>query len=292
MSRSETVWIVDDDRSIRWVLEKALQQEGMTTQSFDSADGVMSRLARQAPDVIISDIRMPGASGLDLLARIREQHPRLPVIIMTAHSDLDSAVASYQGGAFEYLPKPFDVDEAVSLVKRANQHAQEQQGLEVATDPIELAIGQDPQQAGLGVGWHVADLVEEQSAAVGLLEAPAPQVGRAGERALFMAEQLGFHQVLGDRRHVQGDERRSRPRAVAMQGMGYQLLAGAGLAVDQHCDVGVAQAPDGAEHLLHRRRFADDLRGASQGRGHFQACLLYTSPSPRDRQKSRMPSSA
>lgn len=130
MSRSETVWIVDDDRSIRWVLEKALQQEGMTTQSFDSADGVMSRLARQQPDVIISDIRMPGASGLDLLARIREQHPRLPVIIMTAHSDLDSAVASYQGGAFEYLPKPFDVDEAVALVKRANQHAQEQQSQE------------------------------------------------------------------------------------------------------------------------------------------------------------------
>ena len=129
MSRSETVWIVDDDRSIRWVLEKALQQEGMTTQSFDSADGVMGRLARQQPDVIISDIRMPGASGLELLAQIREQHPRLPVIIMTAHSDLDSAVASYQGGAFEYLPKPFDVDEAVSLVKRANQHAQEQQGL-------------------------------------------------------------------------------------------------------------------------------------------------------------------
>ncbi len=106
------------------------KKPGMTTQSFDSADGVMSRLARQQPDVIISDIRMPGASGLDLLARIREQHPRLPVIIMTAHSDLDSAVASYQGGAFEYLPKPFDVDEAVSLVKRANQHAQEQQGME------------------------------------------------------------------------------------------------------------------------------------------------------------------
>ncbi|MFZ3155760.1 nitrogen regulation protein NR(I) [Pseudomonas sp.] len=129
MSRSETVWIVDDDRSIRWVLEKALQQEGMTTQSFDSADGVLSRLSRQQPDVIISDIRMPGASGLELLARIRELHPRLPVIIMTAHSDLDSAVASYQGGAFEYLPKPFDVDEAVSLVKRANMHAQEQQSL-------------------------------------------------------------------------------------------------------------------------------------------------------------------
>src|SRR5690606_5692624 len=126
MSRSETVWIVDDDRSIRWVLEKALQQEGLNTQCFESADGVLNRLTRQQPDVIISDIRMPGTSGLDLLAEIRQLHPRLPVIIMTAHSDLDSAVASYQGGAFEYLPKPFDVDEAVSLVKRANLHAQEQ----------------------------------------------------------------------------------------------------------------------------------------------------------------------
>ncbi|WP_324732092.1 nitrogen regulation protein NR(I) [Pseudomonas paeninsulae] len=134
MSRSETVWIVDDDRSIRWVLEKALQQAGMTTQSFDSADGVLSHLSRQQPDVIVSDIRMPGSSGLELLARIRELYPRLPVIIMTAHSDLESAVASYQGGAFEYLPKPFDVDEAVSLVQRAYQHAQEQQGLQV---PVE-----------------------------------------------------------------------------------------------------------------------------------------------------------
>ncbi|WP_236199143.1 two-component system response regulator NtrC [Pseudomonas pseudonitroreducens] len=146
MSRSETVWIVDDDRSIRWVLEKALQQEGMTTVSFDSADSVMSRLGRQQPDVIISDIRMPGASGLDLLAQIREVHPRLPVIIMTAHSDLDSAVASYQGGAFEYLPKPFDVDEAVSLVKRANQHAQEQQGLEAPANQTRTPeiIGEAP----------------------------------------------------------------------------------------------------------------------------------------------------
>jgi len=146
MSRSETVWIVDDDRSIRWVLEKALQQEGMTTVSFDSADSVITRLGRQQPDVIISDIRMPGASGLDLLAQIRELHPRLPVIIMTAHSDLDSAVASYQGGAFEYLPKPFDVDEAVSLVKRANQHAQEQQGLEAPTNQTRTPeiIGEAP----------------------------------------------------------------------------------------------------------------------------------------------------
>ncbi len=146
MSRTETVWIVDDDRSIRWVLEKALQQAGLSTVSFENADSVLQRLNREQPSVILSDIRMPGASGLELLATLHAQYPRLPVIIMTAHSDLDSAVASYQGGAFEYLPKPFDVDEAVSLVKRALQHAHEQQNLAA---PAELAptpeiIGEAP----------------------------------------------------------------------------------------------------------------------------------------------------
>ncbi len=136
MKRLETVWVVDDDRSIRWVLEKALQRAGLTCQSFDSADSLLHRLSLEQPTVILSDIRMPGASGLDLLARIRELYPRLPVIIMTAHSDLESAVASYQGGAFEYLPKPFDVDEAVSLVKRAALHAREQDAL---ATPVEQA---------------------------------------------------------------------------------------------------------------------------------------------------------
>jgi len=128
MSQVANVWIVDDDRSIRWVLEKALQQAGMQPVCFDSADSALLRLRRQQrPDVLISDIRMPGSSGLELLASVRELHPGLPVIIMTAHSDLDSAVASYQGGAFEYLPKPFDVDEAVALVHRALAHSEEQE---------------------------------------------------------------------------------------------------------------------------------------------------------------------
>lgn len=126
MTRTADVWIVDDDRSIRWVLEKALQQDGMQPVCFESADTALARLQRQQrPDVLISDIRMPGTSGLELLSSIREHYPKLPVIIMTAHSDLDSAVASYQGGAFEYLPKPFDVDEAVSLVRRALAHSHE-----------------------------------------------------------------------------------------------------------------------------------------------------------------------
>ena len=122
MSQQDTVWIVDDDRSIRWVLEKTLEQEGIQAKLFDNAEALMSLLEHEKPSVIISDIRMPGMDGLTLLTKIQEENPYLPVIIMTAHSDLDSAVASYQGGAFEYLPKPFDVEEAVSLVKRAILH--------------------------------------------------------------------------------------------------------------------------------------------------------------------------
>lgn len=119
------VWVIDDDRSIRWVLEKALEQSSIQVTTFDRADTALRQLVRQAPDVLITDIRMPGTDGLELLKQVGELYPDLPVIIMTAHSDLESAVASYQGGAFEYLPKPFDVDEAVSLVQRALTHAEE-----------------------------------------------------------------------------------------------------------------------------------------------------------------------
>jgi two-component system nitrogen regulation response regulator GlnG len=113
------VWVVDDDASIRWVLERALKQAGMTSRSFEQADAALGALRQGAPDVLVTDIRMPGRSGLEMLEEIRARRPRLPVIVMTAHSDLDSAVAAYQGGAFEYLPKPFDIDQAVELVRRA-----------------------------------------------------------------------------------------------------------------------------------------------------------------------------
>jgi len=125
MRASGNVWVVDDDRSIRWVLEKALTSAGVETLTFESADDLIRRLEREQPDAIVSDIRMPGTDGLALLNHIQQVSPDMPIIIMTAHSDLDSAVASYQGGAFEYLPKPFDVDEAVALVKRAIEHAHE-----------------------------------------------------------------------------------------------------------------------------------------------------------------------
>ena len=118
MSAARTVWVVDDDRSIRWVMEKALGQAGLACQSFDSGDAMLEAIANETPDVVISDIRMPGTDGLQLLATLRQSHPDIPVIITTAHSDLDSAVASYEEGAFEYLPKPFDVDEIVATVLR------------------------------------------------------------------------------------------------------------------------------------------------------------------------------
>lgn len=115
----KTVWIIDDDRSIRWVLEKALTRADINFTSFASADEALAALQNHTPQVVISDIRMPGSSGLDLLQKLQNKNPGLPVIIMTAYSDLESAVSVFQGGAFEYLPKPFDIDQAVALIRRA-----------------------------------------------------------------------------------------------------------------------------------------------------------------------------
>ena len=143
---NERVWIVDDDTSMRWVLERALTQAGYGIESFNCADEVLQRIDNDAPDALISDIRMPGRDGLELLAILTDRHPEVPVIIMTAHSDLDSAVSSYQAGAFEYLPKPFDVDEAIATVGRAVLLAREQAKateLDVAEDVPDI-IGQAP----------------------------------------------------------------------------------------------------------------------------------------------------
>ncbi len=136
----DTVWVVDDDRSIRWVLEKAFKQADMEVKSYEQADSVLKALNASQPDAIISDIRMPGMDGLELLSQIHSRYPELPVIIITAHTDLDAAVSAYQGGAFEYLPKPFDVDEAVELTRRAVKHHREISGEEVAVLEEETEI--------------------------------------------------------------------------------------------------------------------------------------------------------
>ena len=119
----KAVWIVDDDRSIRWVFEKALGREDIAFRTFASAQDAAAALENEVPQVLVSDVRMPGESGLQLLRAAKERHPNLPVIIMTAYSDLESAVTAFQGGAYEYLPKPFDVDHAVELIRRAIQES-------------------------------------------------------------------------------------------------------------------------------------------------------------------------
>ncbi len=130
---AHTAWVVDDDQSVRWVLEQALSQDGIDVSTFETAESLLAMLETGEPGVVVTDVRMPGIDGIQLMEQLQQHHPELPVIVITAHSDLESAVAAYHGGAFEYLPKPFDVDEAVALVRRA---------LATRTAPAEGATGE------------------------------------------------------------------------------------------------------------------------------------------------------
>jgi len=138
------IWIVDDDASIRWVLEKALARENLATKSFSNVRDAMAALEFETPQVLVSDIRMPGESGLDLLQTVKTAHPGLPVIIITAFSDLDSAVAAFQGGAFEYLAKPFDIDKAVELIRRALEESLRETSVESGPTDTPEILGQAP----------------------------------------------------------------------------------------------------------------------------------------------------
>ncbi len=138
------VWIIDDDRSIRWVFEKALARENIAFKTFSSAQEALAALKTETPQVVVSDIRMPGESGLELLQRAKALHATLPVIIMTAYSDLESAVTAFQGGAYEYLPKPFDVDHAVELIRRAMEESVRQESVTEETEAAPEILGQAP----------------------------------------------------------------------------------------------------------------------------------------------------
>lgn len=147
MTRNK-LWVIDDDRAMRWVLEKTFKEEGFDVTSFEEAQSALDQLPDNQPDVILTDIRMPGMDGLNFLSKVKTSYPELPVIIMTAHSDLESAVSSYQTGAFEYLPKPFDIDEALALVNRAILHItklQQQEGSKAnIAPPSTEIIGESP----------------------------------------------------------------------------------------------------------------------------------------------------
>lgn len=140
----KAVWIIDDDRSIRWVFEKALTREGIDHATFPSATEALARMETERPSAVVCDMRMPGESGLTFLEIVKREWPEIPVIIMTAHSDLDSAVSAFQGGAFEYLPKPFDVDQAVLLVRRALQESERQAEIVEAASPAPEILGKAP----------------------------------------------------------------------------------------------------------------------------------------------------
>ncbi len=177
------VWIVDDDRSIRWVLEKALAREGIPYKTFSSAFEVMQALAVARPQVLVSDIRMPGESGLAVLNKAKERYPDMPVIIMTAYSDLDSAVAAFQGGAFEYLPKPFDVDHAVALIRRASTERR-------SDSPVASGNGEPPEMLGQ------APAMQEVFRAIGRLSQSAATVlitGESGTGKELVARALHRH---------------------------------------------------------------------------------------------------
>jgi two-component system nitrogen regulation response regulator GlnG len=138
------IWIVDDDRSIRWVLEKALARENIPCKAFGGAQEVLNELETDSPQVLVSDIRMPGVNGIELLRTVKRRHPALPVIVMTAYSDLESAVSAFQGGAFEYLPKPFDVDRAVELIRRAVDESLRESANDEAPVEVPEILGQAP----------------------------------------------------------------------------------------------------------------------------------------------------
>ena len=147
MEITAEIWIAEDDRSLRWVMEKAISRNGIPVRSFESGDELLKALKTSQPEIIISDIRMPGIDGLELLAEIHGNWPHIPMIITTAHSDLDSAVAAYQGGAFEYLPKPFDLEELVDVARRAMSFANEQKSVAAPVErsrAVQEIIGEAP----------------------------------------------------------------------------------------------------------------------------------------------------
>ena len=182
MPMTDQVWIVDDDSSIRWVMEKALSRAGLNCRAFETGDDVLDALTEEEPLVVVSDIRMPGMDGIALLSKLKSQLPDLPVIITTAHSDLDSAVSSYEEGAFEYLPKPFDIDEMVATVTRA-------QSQRTQHDQVDEGQGNNPSAEIIGN----APAMQEVFRAIGRLSRSSVSVlinGQSGTGKELMARHL------------------------------------------------------------------------------------------------------
>ena len=183
------IWIIDDDKSIRWVFEKALARTDLEFKTFASVAEALNALEREQPQVVVSDIRMPNGSGLDFLSEIKQKYPDIPVIIMTAYSDLESAVAAFQGGAFEYLAKPFDVDQAIDVIKRAVEESTRQAPETAAMEETPEIIGQAP-------------AMQEVFRAIGRLSRSHATVlinGESGSGKELVARALHRHSPRGDK---------------------------------------------------------------------------------------------
>ena len=183
------IWIIDDDKSIRWVFEKALARTDLEFKTFSSVAEALNALEREQPQVVVSDIRMPNGSGLDFLSEIKQKFPDIPVIIMTAYSDLESAVAAFQGGAFEYLAKPFDVDQAIDVIKRAVDESTRQAPESIAIEATPEIIGQAP-------------AMQEVFRAIGRLSRSHATVlinGESGSGKELVARALHRHSPRGDK---------------------------------------------------------------------------------------------
>ncbi len=183
------IWIIDDDKSIRWVFEKALARTDLEFKTFASVAEALNALEREQPQVVVSDIRMPNGSGLDFLSEIKQKYPDIPVIIMTAYSDLESAVAAFQGGAFEYLAKPFDVDQAIDVIKRAVEESTRQAPETAVTEETPEIIGQAP-------------AMQEVFRAIGRLSRSHATVlinGESGSGKELVARALHRHSPRGDK---------------------------------------------------------------------------------------------
>ena len=137
------IWVIDDDQSMRWVLEKTLSSSGYDVSTFETGSMALANFKRTAPELrprlIITDVRMPGINGFELLKQIKNISPQMPIIVMTAYTDLDTTVQAFQEGAFEYLPKPFDIDDALELVARACESVVERNDASQQRDTVELA---------------------------------------------------------------------------------------------------------------------------------------------------------
>jgi len=187
------IWIAEDDRSLRWVMEKAIRREEMQVRSFENGEDLLDALNDSRPEIIISDIRMPGMDGLELLQRIHAEHHNLPIIITTAHSDLDSAVAAYQSGAFEYLPKPFDLEELIDVARRGISFAKEQK--------TSAAVSESPQSEIIGE----APAMQEVFRAIGRLSNSNITVlinGESGTGKELVAQALHKHSPRKDNKFI------------------------------------------------------------------------------------------